>query len=84
MKQLGLAFIQYTQDYDERYPFAGNWQHWADGGHWVAGVNGTGPSGAGGALCAFTAPYAPTGAKARKFMCALRAVTGKRPDFLTA
>ena len=39
MKQLGLAFIQYTQDYDERYPKAGNYQKWNPGnGHWVAGA----------------------------------------------
>ena len=38
MKQLGLAFTQYFQDYDERYPKAGNYQNWAPGnGHWVAG-----------------------------------------------
>ncbi len=39
MKQLGLGFIQYLQDYDERYPKAGNYQTWAPGkGHWVAGT----------------------------------------------
>ncbi len=41
MKQLGLGFIQYTQDYDERYPRAGNYQNWGDGGHWVAGTSTT-------------------------------------------
>ncbi len=39
MKQIFLGFTQYTQDYDERYPKAGNFQKWGDGGHWVAGVN---------------------------------------------
>lgn len=39
MKQLGLGFQQYIQDYDERMPFAGNFQSWGVGGHWVAGVN---------------------------------------------
>lgn len=39
MKQLGLGMLQYVQDYDERYPKAGNWQKWGDDGHWVKGVN---------------------------------------------
>lgn len=43
MKQLGLGFIQYMQDYDGRYPKAGNYQNWAPGnGHWVAGTIATG------------------------------------------
>lgn len=50
MKQLGLGMIQYLQDYDERYPKAGNWQKWADGGHWIAGPS----NGAGSALAKFT------------------------------
>lgn len=37
MKQLGLGFAQYTQDYDGMYPGAGQKQKWADGGHWVMG-----------------------------------------------
>ena len=37
MKQIGLGLVQYTQDYDERYPRAGNYQGWANGGHWVKG-----------------------------------------------
>lgn len=37
MKQLGLAFQQYVQDAGRKYPYAGNFQAWADGGHWVAG-----------------------------------------------
>ena len=41
MRQLGLGFIQYIQDYDERYPRAGNYQNWGDGGHWVAGTSTT-------------------------------------------
>ena len=41
MKQLGLGFLQYTQDYDERYPLGGNWQDWDKGGHWVAGPHAT-------------------------------------------
>lgn len=57
MKQLGLGFLQYSQDYDERYPKAGNWQTWGDGGHWVKGVNGSGNEGAPGALAAFVPPY---------------------------
>jgi len=66
MKQLGLAFIQYTQDYDEHYPKAGNWQVWDVGGHWVAGVKATDPAlGTPSALADFTAPYkARLGARA--------------------
>ncbi len=59
MKQLGLGFIQYLQDYDERYPKAGNYQDWAPGkGHWVAGVEGIG-----GSLALFTKveDYKPRG-----------------------
>jgi prepilin-type N-terminal cleavage/methylation domain-containing protein/prepilin-type processing-associated H-X9-DG protein len=37
MKQLGLAFQQYTQDNSRRYPYPANYQHWANGGHWVTG-----------------------------------------------
>jgi prepilin-type N-terminal cleavage/methylation domain-containing protein/prepilin-type processing-associated H-X9-DG protein len=40
MRQLGMAFLQYSQDSNRKYPFAGNFQSWADGGHWVtAGRN---------------------------------------------
>jgi prepilin-type N-terminal cleavage/methylation domain-containing protein/prepilin-type processing-associated H-X9-DG protein len=41
MKQLGMGFIQYMQDYDERLPGAGQYQKWGNGGHWVAGTNDT-------------------------------------------
>lgn len=58
MKQLGLGFIQYLQDFDERYPKAGNWQVWGNGGHWVAGTSSSAVDGAGGALADFTPPYA--------------------------
>ena len=27
LKQIGLAFVQYTQDYDEKYPLAGVWDN---------------------------------------------------------
>ena len=38
MKQLGLAFQQYTQDSRGKYPMAGNFQAWDKGySHWVAG-----------------------------------------------
>ncbi len=37
LKQLGIAFAQYTADYDRGYPGAGQYQKWASGGHWVAG-----------------------------------------------
>lgn len=37
LKQLGLGFTQYIQDYDGRYPGAGQYQKWDPGnGHWVA------------------------------------------------
>ena len=39
MKQLGLGFAQYTQDYDERYPGAGAFQTWGQGGNWVKGTD---------------------------------------------
>jgi len=40
MKQLGLAFTQYTQDTGGYQPFPANFQAWGDGGHWVKGTNG--------------------------------------------
>lgn len=43
LRQLGLAFNQYTSDYGGRYPFAGRYQYWANGGHWVSGGDATGP-----------------------------------------
>jgi prepilin-type N-terminal cleavage/methylation domain-containing protein/prepilin-type processing-associated H-X9-DG protein len=57
LKQLGLAFTQYLQDSGGRYPGGGQWQAWANGGHWVKGVNGTPPTGDGspGALADLTA-----------------------------
>ena len=65
MKQLGLAFIQYTQDYDERYPYGGNWQDWNKGGHWVAGNAPTNTTtGAGAILAGFASPYNVTTARA--------------------
>ncbi len=50
MKQLGLGFLQYTQDYDERFPGGGQYQRWGDGGHWVKGVNSDNATGAPGSL----------------------------------
>jgi prepilin-type N-terminal cleavage/methylation domain-containing protein/prepilin-type processing-associated H-X9-DG protein len=41
LQQLGMAFQQYTQDAGRRYPGAGEFQKWGNGGHWVAGVNST-------------------------------------------
>ena len=39
MKQLGLAFQQYTQDSRGKYPLAGDYFHWGQGkGSWVAGT----------------------------------------------
>ena len=42
LKQLGVAFAQYTADYDRGYPGAGPFQRWDAGGHWVAGSKYTG------------------------------------------
>lgn len=42
MKQLGLSFMQYTMDYDGKFPGAGQFQRWGDpdNAHWVHGTNG--------------------------------------------
>ncbi|HEX8237885.1 MAG TPA: DUF1559 domain-containing protein [Abditibacteriaceae bacterium] len=37
LRQLGMAFRQYTQDNNNKYPLAANYQNWEKGGHWVAG-----------------------------------------------
>ena len=37
LKQLGLAFQQYTQDYRGKYPLTGQYQYWERGGHWITG-----------------------------------------------
>lgn len=37
LKQLGLGFEQYKQDYDGRFPGAGQYQKWTADGHWVKG-----------------------------------------------
>ena len=66
MKQLGLGFVQYIQDYDGRYPKAGNFQNWAPGnGHWVAGdvVAGAMPDQT-KTLALFNPPYSATGVRA--------------------
>jgi prepilin-type N-terminal cleavage/methylation domain-containing protein/prepilin-type processing-associated H-X9-DG protein len=39
LKQLGLGFAQYMQDYDGGYPGAGQYQRWGNSGHWVWGEN---------------------------------------------
>ncbi len=41
LQQLGLSFRQYLQDDGGRYPGAGQYQKWGNGGHWVSGVNDT-------------------------------------------
>jgi prepilin-type N-terminal cleavage/methylation domain-containing protein/prepilin-type processing-associated H-X9-DG protein len=41
LKQLGLGFMQYVQDYDGKLPGAAQYQKWGNGGHWVAGTNGS-------------------------------------------
>lgn len=64
MKQLGLGFLQYRQDYDERFPGAGQYQRWNNGGHWVSGENDT-DAGSGGKLAhVTTTPGVATGKKA--------------------
>lgn len=58
MKQLDLAFMQYKDDYDGRFPGAGQWQKWAPGkGHWVAGSG----TGIGTSLSMTDSPYTKTG-----------------------
>ncbi len=64
MKQLGLAFLQYRQDYDERFPGAGQYQKWGDGGHWVSGINDVDAGGAGKLAFVSGTPGAATGQKA--------------------
>jgi prepilin-type N-terminal cleavage/methylation domain-containing protein/prepilin-type processing-associated H-X9-DG protein len=39
LKQLGLGFTQYLQDYDGRFPGAAQLQKWENGAHWVKGTN---------------------------------------------
>ncbi|HEX8237519.1 MAG TPA: DUF1559 domain-containing protein [Abditibacteriaceae bacterium] len=39
LKQLGMAFTQYTADYNQRFPGAGDYLDWSSGGHWVAGAD---------------------------------------------
>jgi prepilin-type N-terminal cleavage/methylation domain-containing protein/prepilin-type processing-associated H-X9-DG protein len=66
MRQLHLGFAQYTADYDERYPKAGNWQTWGDGAHWVAGTSSSDANGTGGAIADLVRPYtARSDARAR-------------------
>jgi prepilin-type processing-associated H-X9-DG protein len=58
LKQLGLAFQNYTQDYGRRYPFAGEVQNWSPGnGHWVSGT-------ANAFLANLSWPYSATGEQA--------------------
>lgn len=37
LRQLGIAFSQYRQDNSNRFPGGGQYQLWAQGGHWVTG-----------------------------------------------
>ena len=39
MKQLSLAFTQYSQDNGRKFPGAAAFQVWGNGGHWVSGTN---------------------------------------------
>jgi len=40
LRQLGLAFTQYTQDYGGRFPGSGAFQVWGSPGSWVGGTTG--------------------------------------------
>jgi prepilin-type processing-associated H-X9-DG protein len=55
LQQLGLAFQQYTQDAGRRYPGAGQFQKWGNGGHWVSGTT---------TMATAAAPYTATGVSA--------------------
>ncbi len=63
LQQLGLGFQQYLQDYQQRYPGGGQYQEWANGGHWVgADLNGNNAAGtSGGTAVALTNPGDPIG-----------------------
>ena len=51
LNQLGKAFQQYLQDHQQRYPGGGQYQEWANGGHWVsADLNGGNASGESGGV----------------------------------
>ena len=63
MKQLGLGFLQYLQDYDERYPKSGNYQVWGNGGHWVSGTNASVEADTLARFNKVPGDYAPTGKK---------------------
>lgn len=54
MKQLGLGFAQYLNDYDGRYPYPGNYQSWDKPFHWINGP-------ANQALAASSSPFTATG-----------------------
>jgi len=57
LKQLGIGFAQYTQDYDELYPFASPYQTWGNGAGWVSGTDNA-------KLANDTAPFDETGNQA--------------------
>jgi prepilin-type N-terminal cleavage/methylation domain-containing protein/prepilin-type processing-associated H-X9-DG protein len=64
LKQLGLGFAQYLQDYDGGYPGAGQYQKW-NSGHWVKGPNSTDNNGGGATLAEVVGgTQAPTGRQA--------------------
>ena len=55
LRQLGLAFTQYTQDYGGRLPRAANYQAWSPGhAYWVAGTPGDNGQGLAGDASPFT------------------------------
>lgn len=78
MKQLGLGFQQYLNDYGKRYPGAGQYQKWGglgqsigtklpDGissGHWVKGFNDDNTAHSGSGKLAYLDDYKPSGNKA--------------------
>ena len=50
LRQMGLAFTQYRQDNNGRFPGAGQYQKWGNGAHWVKGVNSDNNTGNPGSL----------------------------------
>ena len=64
LQQLGLAFQQYTADYGRRYPGAGQYQRWGNGGHWIAGPDGINVSSNSEKLADDNSPYTATGKSA--------------------
>jgi prepilin-type N-terminal cleavage/methylation domain-containing protein/prepilin-type processing-associated H-X9-DG protein len=63
MHQLGYGFAQYIGDYDGRYPGAGQYQKWGNGGHWITGINDV-DAGTAHKLAELASPFNATGNRA--------------------